>query len=198
MSIRNSHARWGAVAQLLHWSIVVLMATQVTLGLTLKTLRPGPTFFAIINTHKSIGITILALAVIRLLWRWVNPVPALPQNLKPYERVLAHVTHAGLYVIIFAMPLSGWIGSSAHGFTVKWFGLFAMPNLVSKDLPLSGLMGGLHLALAIAFGFIVALHIAAAFKHHFVLRDDTLRRMLPGNPIGSVAGSAVKPASWSG
>jgi cytochrome b561 len=195
MSIRNTHARWGAVAQLLHWSIVILMATQVTLGLTLKTLRPGPTFFAIINTHKSIGITILALALIRLLWRWANPVPALPGNLKPYERVLARVTHIGLYVIIFAMPLTGWIGSSAHGFTVKWFGLFAVPNLVSKDLPLSGLMGGLHTALAIAFGFIVALHIVAAFRHHFVLRDGTLRRMLPGESIGPVARAGVKSAN---
>lgn len=195
MSIRNTDARWGAVAQLLHWSIVVLMAIQVALGLTLKTLHPGPTFFAIINTHKSIGITILALAAIRLLWRWANPVPALPGNLEPYERVLAHVTHAGLYVIIFAMPLSGWIGSSAHGFTVKWFGLFAVPNPVSKDLPLSGLMGELHTALAIAFGLIVAVHIAAAFKHHFVLRDDTLRRMLPGESIGSVARAGVESAS---
>lgn len=195
MSIRNTDARWGAVAQLLHWSIVVLMAIQVALGLTLKTLHPGPTFFAIINTHKSIGITILALAVIRLLWRWANPVPALPGNLEPHERVLAHVTHAGLYVIIFAMPLSGWIGSSAHGFTVKWFGLFAVPNPVSKDLPLSGLMGELHTALAIAFGLIVAVHIAAAFKHHFVLRDDTLRRMLPGESIGSVARAGVESAS---
>jgi cytochrome b561 len=187
MSIRNTDARWGAVAQLLHWSIVVLMATQVTLGLTLKSLHPGPTFFAIIDTHKSIGMTILALAVIRLLWRWANPVPELPGTLQPYERVLARLTHAGLYVIIFAMPLTGWIGSSAHGFTVKWFGLFAVPNPVSKDLPLSAFMGEAHTALAIAFGLIVTLHIAATFKHHFVLRDDTLRRMLPGEQAESGA-----------
>ncbi len=180
MPIRNSGIRWGAVSQLLHWLIVALIILQVSLALTAKTLPRGPALFAIIGYHKSIGITILGLAVIRLLWRWMNPVPALPTTLKPYERGLARFTHAGLYVILFAMPLSGWMGSSAHGIPVKWFNLLTVPALVGKDLPLSKLMGEVHYALAISLGVIVSLHIAAALKHHFVLRDDTLRRMLPG------------------
>jgi len=82
--------------------------------------------------HKSVGITILALAILRLTWRWLNPTPALPETLKPYQRVLAHSTHALMYLLLFAMPLSGWIMSSARGFPVSWFGFFQLPDLVPK------------------------------------------------------------------
>jgi cytochrome b561 len=188
MSIRNSSARWGAVSQSLHWLIALLIFTQIALGLTMKAfLRPGPTFFAIIGIHKSIGITILALVVIRLLWRLMNPVPGLPATLEPYERVLALFTHAALYVILFAMPLSGWIGSSAGGHAVRWFNLFPVPNLVGKSRPLAGIMGTTHEVLAICLVLVLTLHIAAALRHHFVLEDDTLRRMLPGSAKGTVA-----------
>jgi len=180
MTIRNSKVRWGALSQLLHWLIVLLIAAQVALALTAKELPRGPMVRTIVGYHKALGITILALAVIRLAWRWMNPVPALPGTLKPYEKVLARLTHGGLYVILFAMPLSGWIASSAHGFPVRWFNLFTVPALTGKDLPLSAAMNELHYALAIALGVIVVLHIVAALKHHFVLKDDTLRRMLPG------------------
>lgn len=180
MSIRNSSARWGALSQLLHWLIVALICAQVTLALTAKELHPGHTRFALIGYHKSIGITILTLAVLRLLWRWMNPVPALPTTLKPHEKALARFTHAALYVILFAMPLSGWIGSSAHAFPVRWFNLFTVPAIVGKNLPLSSEMGKVHYAFAILLGVVVTLHIAAALWHQFVLKDDTLRRMLPG------------------
>lgn len=180
MSIRNSGARWGALSQLLHWLIVALICAQVSLALTAKELHPGHARFTLIGYHKSIGITILTLAVIRLVWRWMNPVPALPDTLRPYEKALARFTHAALYVILFAMPLSGWIGSSAHAFPVRWFNVFTVPALVGKNLPLSSAMGKVHYAFAILLGVVVVLHIAAALKHHFVLKDDTLRRMLPG------------------
>lgn len=188
MSIRNSSVRWGAVSQSLHWLIALFILTQIALGITMKAfLRPGPTFFAIMGIHKSIGITILALVVIRLIWRLMNPVPELPTTLKPYERVLARFTHAALYVILFGMPLSGWIGSSAGGHDVRWFNLFTVPNLVGKDRPLSGIMGATHEVLAICLVLVLTLHIAAALRHHFVLKDDALRRMLPGGTTVTVA-----------
>ncbi len=179
MSIRNSSTRWGSLSQMLHWLIVAMICVQVTLALTAKELHPGHTRLALIGYHKSIGATILALAVIRLVWRWMNPVPALPDSLKPYEKGLARFTHAALYVILFAMPLSGWIGSSAHAFPVRWFNLFTLPALVGKNLVLSSDMGKVHYAFAILLGAVVVLHIAAALKHHFVLKDGTLLRMLP-------------------
>lgn len=193
MTIRNTRNRWGAVSQLLHWLIVVLVALQAGLGLTGIMLPLGVEKLAVLATHKSIGITILALAVPRLLWRWINPTPPLPSNLKPYERFLAHFTHKGLYVLLFAMPLTGWIMSCARGFPVSWFNLFPLPDLVPKSTALYDAMVVTHATLASSLAVIVALHIAGALKHHFVLKDDTLRRMLPfgRNTLGALAAALL-------
>ncbi len=179
MAIRNTHERWGAVSQLLHWLIVALIALQAALGLTGLLLPLGMQKLALLARHKSIGITILGLAALRLLWRWLNPTPPLPSNLWPHERLLARFTHATLYLLLFAMPLTGWIMSSARGFPVSWFNVAQLPDLVPKSETLYGAMVTTHAALAIALALVVALHIAGALKHHFVLKDDTLRRMLP-------------------
>jgi cytochrome b561 len=103
----------------------------------------------------------------------------LPTTLKPYERVLANVTHFGLYLLLFAMPLTGWMMTSARGFPVSWFGFFQLPDFVPKNDALYNAMKETHDTLALALYAIVALHVAAALKHHFVLKDDVLRRMLP-------------------
>jgi cytochrome b561 len=178
MQVRNTTARWGSVAQTLHWLIVALIITQVGLALAASQLHGMPKL-AMLARHKSVGITILMLAVVRLLWRLVNPKPPLPLTLKPYERFLANFTHAALYVIIFAMPLSGWIMSSARGFPVSWFGLFQLPDLVAKNRPLYEAMLNTHGALALALAVLATLHVLGALKHHFVLKDTVLRRMLP-------------------
>jgi cytochrome b561 len=179
MSIRNTRERWGSLSQFLHWLIVVLIALQAALGLTGLLLPLSLEKLAVLARHKSIGITILGLATLRLLWRWLNPTPPLPSNLKPHERFLAHFTHAALYVLLFAMPLTGWMMSSARGFPVSWFNLYQLPDLVPKSESIYDAMVTTHAALAIALALTVVLHIAAALKHHFVLKDDTLRRMLP-------------------
>src|SRR5487761_1019362 len=179
MLIRNTRERWGSLAQLLHWLIVALIALQAALGLTGLMLPLGVQKLTVLARHKSIGITILGLAVLRLLWRWFNPTPPLPSNLKPHERFLAQFTHAALYVLLFAMPLTGWIMSSARGFPVSWFHVLQLPDLVRKSERLYDAMVTTHATLAIALGLTVLLHIAGALKHHFVLKDDTLRRMLP-------------------
>jgi cytochrome b561 len=119
------------------------------------------------------------LAVLRLTWRWLNPTPALPDTLKPHERFLARFTHAALYVLIFIMPLSGWMMSSARNFPVSWFGLFQLPDLVGQDKRLYDTLHETHETLATALIVIAALHVLAALKHHFFLKDDVLRRMLP-------------------
>ncbi|HXR88754.1 MAG TPA: cytochrome b [Steroidobacteraceae bacterium] len=179
MAVRNSPQRWGSLAQLLHWVVVALILVQFTLGLIAGELPLGMKKLATLARHKSFGITILGLAVLRLLWRWTNPTPPLPNDLKPYERVLAHFTHAALYVLLFAMPLSGWLMSSARGFPVSWFGVLQLPDLVPKSQPLYDALLQTHHLLAWALAGIVVLHVAAALKHHYVLKDDVLRRMLP-------------------
>jgi len=179
MILRNSPDHWGPISQLLHWLIVALIAVQAALGLSGRLLPLGAEKLAVLARHKSVGITILGLAAVRLLWRWLNPTPALPSNLKAHERFLARFTHTALYVLLFAIPVSGWIMSSARGFPVSWFNLLRLPDLVPKSGTLYDAMVSTHAVLAIALALTVALHVAGALKHHFVLKDDTLRRMLP-------------------
>jgi cytochrome b561 len=179
MTIRNTTVRWGHVSQFLHWLIVVLLIVQVTLATLADDLPLGMKKLALLARHKSVGITILGLVILRLLWRWMNPSPELPNTLKPYERVLANLTHAGLYILLFAMPLSGWMMSSARGFPVSWFGFIQLPDFVSKNKALYDVMLETHETLAWALYTIVFLHVAAALKHHFLLKDNVLRRMLP-------------------
>jgi cytochrome b561 len=183
MTIRNTTVRWGSLSQLLHWVIVILIIVQVTLASMAEDLPLGMKKLGLLARHKSFGITILALAVIRLLWRWSNPTPPLPDTLKPYERFLAHVTHIALYIVLFAMPISGWLMSSARGFPVSWFGFFQLPDLVPKSKPLYDAMLETHLILQWVLYVVVALHVLAALKHHFFFKDNVLKRMLPFTKI---------------
>jgi cytochrome b561 len=180
MPIRNTPTRWGSVAQLLHWVIVVLIVTQFVLAYVSESLPLGMAKLAMLARHKSWGITILGLALIRLVWRLVNrDAPGLPNTLKPWERVAAHVTHYGLYVLLFAMPLTGWAMSSARKYPVSWFNLVQLPDFVAPNRPLYDTLHTVHMYLSWALIAIAVLHIGAALKHHFVLKDDVLRRMLP-------------------
>src|SRR5262245_18517047 len=172
MAVRNTTTRWGFVAQLLHWAIVVLIILQFVLGYRAHW-ATGLKKLSTVVPHKSWGITILALAVIRLVWRLANPTPLLPNNLKPWERMAAHVTHYGLYILIFAMPLTGWIASSARGFSVSWAGIVQLPNFVaSGNRPLYDSLMTVHYWLSWTLVAIATLHIVAALKHHVVLKDN--------------------------
>jgi len=187
MSVRNTKHRWGALSQLFHWLIVVLIIVQVTLASLADDLPASARKVALLARHKSVGITILMLVILRLLWRSLNLTPLLPDTLKPYERFLARFTHAALYVLLFAMPLSGWMMSSARGFPVSWFGFFTLPDLVAKNKSLYAALLTTHETLAWVLGAVVTLHVAAALKHHFMHRDDVLRRMLPFTTPGPKA-----------
>ncbi len=180
MPIRNTTTRWGSLGQLFHWVIVALVITQFVLG-TLSASLPPASFAKLkwLTPHKSVGITILALAVLRLVWRWMNPTPPLPNTLKPYERTLAHVTHFALYLLLFAMPLTGWVMSSARSFPVSWFGIVQLPDFVGRNPKLYETLHTTHELLAWTLAAVAVLHAAAAFKHHLVLKDDVLKRMLP-------------------
>lgn len=180
MILRNTSSRWGSVAQLFHWVIVALVITQFVLANQAEHLPLGMAKLATLARHKSVGLTILGLASLRLLWRWSNPVsPALPSNLRKYEQVLAHVTHWSLYLLLFALPLSGWMMSSAKNYPVSWFGLLQLPDLIAADETAFAFLLGLHHVLAKTLFVIALLHVLAALRHHFLKKDDVLRRMLP-------------------
>jgi cytochrome b561 len=178
ISWRNTRATWGAISQLLHWLVVFLVAVQWSLAKYAAT-QTLTGKIGTLGLHKSIGITILALAASRLIWRLLNPTPSSPDGQKVWERGLARLSHVALYALIFALPISGWVMSSARNFAVSWFGIFQIPSLVSPDPKLFKQMEDLHQLLFTALLVAALLHVIGAFKHHYIDRDDVLRRMLP-------------------
>jgi cytochrome b561 len=183
MSFRNTTRSWGSVSKLLHWLVVLLIINQWVIAERADSLPIGIAKLQALAWHKSFGITILMLAVLRLAWRWVNPVPDLTADTRPWERVLAKLSHFLLYALIFAMPLSGWLMSSAKNFPVSWFRLFQLPDLVAPDERTYQLMRDLHHLLFDLLVVVAAVHVAGALKHHFIDRNDVLKRMLPfGGP----------------
>ena len=179
MPNRSSPTRYGAVAQAFHWLIAALIVTQFVLAQMQEHLPLGIHKLALLARHKSVGMTVLMLAVLRLLWRLWNPPPELPSGMTPLERALARGTHWAFYVLLFAMPITGWMMSSAKNYSVSWFGLFTWPNLIGKNEAAFDFLRTTHDLLSDVLFVIAVLHILAALKHHFWNKDDVLLRMLP-------------------
>jgi cytochrome b561 len=172
-------SRYTAVAQLLHWVIAALIVTQFALAWTAEDLPLGMHKLAVLARHKSVGMTVLMLVIVRLLWRWKHPPPALPDGMKPIERLAAKGTHVAFYVLLLAMPITGWMMSSAKNYSVSWFGLFTWPNLVPQNDTAFTILRNTHDVMSWVLFVIALLHILAALKHHFWNKDDVFVRMVP-------------------
>jgi cytochrome b561 len=135
---------------------------------------------ALLARHKSIGLTIFALAVLRLLWRWYSPPPPFPAAMPRWQVNAARFTHYAFYALLFLLPISGLVMSAASNYPVSYFGLFTIPNVVAPDETLKHIMKERHEMLFDILVAVAVVHVVAALKHHFVDRDDVLRRMLPG------------------
>ena len=187
MSAANTPTRWGSVAQSLHWVIALLILAQFVLAQlaenagALRRENPAAALeqLALLARHKSIGITILALAVVRLVWRWTSTVPAMPAAMPGWQVFLARGTHVAFYALLFALPITGWITSSTANFPVAWFGLFTLPDLVGPNRELHEQFEEIHHLCGTALWILAAVHVAAALQHHFFAKDDVLKRMLP-------------------
>jgi cytochrome b561 len=179
MPMPGSRPRYTAVAQILHWVIAALIATQFTLAWMQEDLPVGMHKLALLARHKSFGMTVLMLAVLRLTWRLFNAAPPLPEGMSNIEKFLAKATHSAFYLLLFAMPLSGWMMSSAKNYSVSWFGLFTWPNLIGPNDHSLEVLKATHYWLSNVLFAIVILHVLAALKHHFWNKDDVLKRMLP-------------------
>lgn len=177
----QSVERWNALSQIFHWLIAALIIVQAGIGLTMVTLPKRPDIIPIYSLHKSIGLTILALAVLRLLWRFASRHPALPAHAPSWERGTARATHIALYVLLFATPLSGWLFDSASSLRpLFWWGVLKMPNLIGgPDATWKVIGHTLHVTLFWTLFTVTVLHIGAALKHHFIDRDKVLLNMLP-------------------
>lgn len=175
-----SDRRYTNLARLFHWSIAALILFQVPLAYYMIDLPLSPDKLESYALHKSIGLTIFGLSTLRLAWRQIRPAPPLPTELAGYQRRLAWLTHATLYVVVFAMPLTGWLSSSAANFPVSLFGWFTLPDLVDPDRELHEALELTHRYLAYVLATAFTLHVGAAVYHQFVLRDGVLGAMLPG------------------
>jgi cytochrome b561 len=173
-------ARYGSVARVLHWLIVVLAVIVVSLGLSAGSAPPNtPARSNLLSMHRSVGLTILALMVLRAVWRWRRPPPPLPASVARVEAGLAHLTHLGLYIIFITMPLAGYLASAAAGHTGSFFGLFAIPQLTPTEERLSQWAIAVHLVGQYAVYLLVALHVAGAVYHAAIRKDEVFQRMLP-------------------
>jgi cytochrome b561 len=198
--LRNTRERYGLVAIALHWVIAAAILGLLVLGVLMVRLPPGSSLqFELYQWHKSVGMTVFALSLLRLGWRLANPPPPLPANLRPWERALARVTHLGFYVLMLALPFSGWmmVSASVWGIPTVLYGVIPLPHLpilstLENKKPVEDALKVVHEWLAIGMVALLLLHVTGALKHHLVLRDDTLARMLPNRrrrPVGKDHGS---------
>lgn len=179
----NSTTRYTTTAIALHWLVALLIFAAFPLGVYVADLAFSPLKLKLLSYHKWLGVTISLLTVARLAWRATHTPPPLPQTIPLWQQRAAHVLHHLLYVLLLAIPLSGWLMSSAKGFPVVYLGLVQLPDLVGKNAELGDLLKAVHAALNYGLLALLGLHIAAALKHHFIDRDATLRRMLPFSKI---------------
>lgn len=180
MTVRNAPHRWGPVSQSLHWLIAVLILAMGVLGLTMGEFPKTPKFFWLYTLHKSLGLSVLALVLLRLGWRLYAGAPRPVAGTPGWQERAASLTHWLLYVLMFAIPLSGWLYDSASGLRpFRWFGLVDVPRIASPDPQVVAVSHAIH-----EYGFwlliaVVLAHAAAALYHHCIQRDATLARMLP-------------------
>lgn len=190
MAVHDSELRYGTVSIGFHWIIAILVILNLAGGIYMGYLpRADPSKGLIMMLHKSTGLTILTLSVLRLVWRLMNPWQPLPLDLSPALRAAARATHVLFYVLIIGIPLAGWamVSASTHNSPLVWYGLFDWPKLgfltslpVDQKKAWGHTFAETHELLAYFAIALIALHVGAALYHHYIRRDRVLRRMLPG------------------
>jgi cytochrome b561 len=184
MSLRNTTARWGTVARSLHWLIATLIITLFILGEVMGDMAGGPDKFVAYALHKSFGLLALALLLARILWRLADKAPLPPAGVPAYQLKLASFVHWGLYGLMLAVPLSGWLVHSLAGYTTHWFGqagwaVLPVLTTAASNRELVQGVGEVHGLLAWALVLTAAAHASAALYHHFICKDAVLARMTP-------------------
>lgn len=170
---------WHPLTKLLHWLIALLIVSMAVIGLSMGSMANGPDKIAIYALHKSLGITLLALVLVRIGWRLRSGSPAPLPSIPRLQHLLARLIHGLLYLLLLALPVSGWVMNSASGFPLQWFGLFNLPALAGRDEALHALATSTHEWLFWGLAVLVLAHAGAAIFHHLFQGDATLVRMLP-------------------
>ncbi|WP_301785538.1 cytochrome b [Caballeronia sp. SEWSISQ10-4 2] len=177
---RRSSQRYSTTAMSLHWLIALLIMAGFYLGWIMTDI-PGftPTKLKYFSWHKWIGVTVFALAAIRLAWRLTHRAPEMPSGMAPLQKLAAQAAHVILYVLMFVIPASGYLYSSAAGIQVVYLGIVPLPTLIGPDAALKVVLKTVHIWLNYTLLALVAVHTLAALKHHFIDRDGVLTRMIP-------------------
>jgi cytochrome b561 len=173
-------ASFSAVQKWLHWTMAALIVLMVAVGLTMTRLGEGPVTNFLYELHKSVGLTLFALALVRILVRLARGAPALEPGVPRWHRIAAYTTHYALYVLIVLVPIVGWTATSSCCAPVNLFWTVPLTLPVPGDESFWKTVFPIHYALAFTLVGIALLHISGALQHHFVRRDRTLVRMLPG------------------
>ena len=174
--------QYTTMAKTLHWAVVALLVIQFALAWTMPGIHRGTQPETLINLHLSVGATILAIVIIRAVWRLSHSAPPPPTGLPAWQLLASRVTHGVLYLLLIAVPVLGWLNASARGWTVTLFWIASLPRLVAEGSPLGRLSGDIHTYASYALLGFAGLHILGALYHRFVLRDRVLERMLPNPP----------------
>jgi cytochrome b561 len=175
--LKNTENSYGIIAKSFHWLIFLMLSFMIVVGNLMANMPKGNDKFEMIMTHKSFGAILLTLIMLRFIWRLLNPVPKdLGDN--AMQNLMAHIMHWVLYALMFAQPLSGIFMSQSAGYPVSFFGLFEFPAFLSKNQELAEFFNTAHSIIWILLILAVAGHMLAALKHHFIDKDNTLKRML--------------------
>lgn len=177
MQINNTNKRYGLIAILLHWVMAILIVGLLAMGLYMTRIPVSLLKLKLFGWHKEYGMLVLMLVMLRIVWRTTHLIPSLSE-LTAFERMAARTVHWAFYAFMIALPITGWLITSAAGLEISFFGLFLIPNLISPNEKVRVLCQEIHQWLS--YGLIVTFcgHVGAALKHHFINKDDILRRML--------------------
>jgi len=186
--IKNTEKSFGSVARLFHWGMFLLFVVQFIGAEIMDDMSKTETLlgfgkYDLYGVHKSIGVLLLAFVFMRLAWKLSNPTPVYPGWMNKMQKLAADAGHWGLYVIMFAMPITGYVMSMAGGHGIKFFGLWNLPNFVGLNEELADVAHELHGVIADVMLVLVGVHIAAALYHHIVKKDDVLKRMKPFSKV---------------
>lgn len=182
MNPSEENRPYDPVARTAHWLHVLLLMGSFTLGFIMVDLASSPLKLQLFAWHKWIGVVVIVLVALRFAWRLRHTPPPLPSSIPPWQREVARISHRLLYVMLFAVPLSGWLMSSAKGYQTVLFAVLPIPDLLDKNPPLGAALEEVHWLLNKMLLGLIALHVGAALKHYFIDRDQVLTRMLPSVP----------------
>ncbi|OAF06160.1 cytochrome B [Bradyrhizobium centrolobii] len=179
--IRNTNAGWGNVARWLHWILALAIIGMIAFGWWMNHIPARPDRFFYRSIHADIGYVILLLTVLRLVWRTVNPTPALPADSRPWQKLAARISHGALYLVVIVVIMLGWAHSGAHIPDYSdFFGLVHVPQFTSPDRAAAGAYEDRHIFFAYVLLALIAVHLIAALWHQFIRRDRVVARMVTG------------------